>query len=421
MTSWFDRKNIKLPFVLDVSHSLFTKGITTAFGLAASIIVTRTLGPDMYGVYSLVIIWIGIILQLGLVGMHSSNSYYVALERSKLGVLLGNSTVFMLLVTAIVALFLIAARFVIHIPLGLPEDRFIWIIILGTLLSLANLVLQNLCIAIKKVQVNNYVLITAKTLGFGLLMYFYLTKNLTVNAALIVFLTEIFLTISYLFPYLMKSESGSMTLSRNQFNESIKYGFRAYLVSIFGFLVIRSDVFLVKYFLDFEQVGFYSVAVKFSDQVQILSATIAGILMPRLTMISDINMKKYRTKQVVKVVAIILLFCIAPFLLFGREIILLLFGDEFLPSVLTLRILLVAVSFLSIQTLLAQFLASEGLPVQLIYIWGVAFAVNLGLNLVLIPKIGIEGAAISSLISYALVLITVFFYLRKTYIGKSSA
>jgi len=411
-----NKKNLKLPFVYDVSHSLVTKGITISVGIAASIIVTRTLGPELKGVYSIVLTWVSILLQLSLFGLYSSNSYFVALNREKLKTLLANSVAFILVVGTLIAAFLLASRHIFHIPLGLPEDNLVVIIIIGAFLSMGNIVLQNLSIAIKKVNINNYVLVTAKVVSFSFLLYFYLNDLLIVQNALIVYLIELLIMVGVLIPFLNSQDGIPWKLDFQQFKLSFSYGFRVYMATILAFLVIRSDIFLIKHFLDFKEVGYYSTAVQMTDQVSVISATIAGILMPRLTMIDNIAEKKYRTKQVVRGISLMLLVVVLPLFILAEEIIVLLFSEAFLPSVLSLRILLVATAFLSLQTILVQFLASEGFPKMIVVFWLVAFVVNIVLNVILIQSHGIEGAAISSLISYFAVLLMVYFYVKKQYI-----
>jgi O-antigen/teichoic acid export membrane protein len=409
-------KNLKLPFVRDVIHSLGTKGITLALGLVASIIVTRTLGPELKGVYAIVITWVGIVMQISLFGLHASNSYYVALDRSKLKTLMANSLAFILVTCSIIGLLLLSARFIFKIPLGLPADNLLYVIILGSYLSMGNIILQNFSIAIKKVNTNNYVLIGAKALSVMLLVYFYLTDTLTVQNALLAFLLELLAIVSVLLPFLKGQDFEKFKLNLSQFKDSFSYGFRVYLSVILAFMVVRSDIFWVKYFLDFEQVGYYSTSVQITDQVSAVSAIIAGILMPRLTMIKDLEEKKFRTKQVVRVLLLMMAVIILPIIIFAPQIIFILFGESFLPCVPSLRLLLVATSFLSLQTILVQFLASEGFPKVIIYIWFGAFILNLGLNYILIPTQGIEGAAIASLISYFLVFVAVYLVVKKRYV-----
>jgi O-antigen/teichoic acid export membrane protein len=48
-------------------------------------------------------------------------------------------------------------------------------------------------------------------------------------------------------------------------------------------------------------------------------------------------------------------------------------------------------------------------------IWGLAASVNLSLNILIVPQIGILGAAITTLIAYALVLVLVAYYSFKEF------
>jgi len=66
--------------------------------------------------------------------------------------------------------------------------------------------------------------------------------------------------------------------------------------------------------------------------------------------------------------------------------------------------------FLSLETVLGQFLAAIGMPMRLVYFWLLCFLVNLVLNIMWIPIYGEIGAAYASVISYLSIFILVFIY-----------
>ena len=71
---------------------------------------------------------------------------------------------------------------------------------------------------------------------------------------------------------------------------------------------------------------------------------------------------------------------------------------------LVFKILLLAVSILSLESILAQYYATIGKIKFLIYYWVIALCINVTLNYFWIPDYGIEGASWASLISYSLML-----------------
>ena len=87
---------------------------------------------------------------------------------------------------------------------------------------------------------------------------------------------------------------------------------------------------------------------------------------------------------------------------FGEEIIQLIFGNGFEPSIPVLKILAVAAVFMGVVKSLGSLYAAAGrVEVNLFITTLVTFA-NILLNLLWIPRFGIMGAAFASLFSYSL-------------------
>lgn len=65
------------------------------------------------------------------------------------------------------------------------------------------------------------------------------------------------------------------------------------------------------------------------------------------------------------------------------------------------------------HTLLMNAIAATGLPVTLLYAFATVALLNVGLNVTLIPLLGIVGAALTSSLSYGMMLlVSVYFYRR---------
>jgi O-antigen/teichoic acid export membrane protein len=176
-----------------------------------------------------------------------------------------------------------------------------------------------------------------------------------------------------------------------------------------SFLVVRSDIFLVKYFLSNESAGYYSSAVQITDQIQFFGVVVASLLMPKLSAEKD-PWERFRLnkRSFNHLLVIMTLGCLAAFVL-AKYLVLLLFGGEILPTILPFRVLLPAIFFLALETSLAQYLASIGLPMKLAWAWIITFAINVGLNFYLIPEYGEVGAAISSVVSYCFIFVYVLY------------
>src|SRR5690606_12235426 len=78
------------------------------------------------------------------------------------------------------------------------------------------------------------------------------------------------------------------------------------------------------------------------------------------------------------------------------------FGREYLPAIsITLVLLFSAIFMVPFKSLNAD-LAGEGKPKYAIFTMFPSVLLNIGLNLLLIPKMGAVGAAVSTMLSYIL-------------------
>jgi O-antigen/teichoic acid export membrane protein len=91
----------------------------------------------------------------------------------------------------------------------------------------------------------------------------------------------------------------------------------------------------------------------------------------------------------------------------------LLYGQEFLPAVRPLWILLPGVVALSICKVLANEMTGRGRPKISLLASVITLGVNIPLNLILIPQMGMNGGAIATSVAYIVSsIIVLLFFIR---------
>jgi O-antigen/teichoic acid export membrane protein len=91
----------------------------------------------------------------------------------------------------------------------------------------------------------------------------------------------------------------------------------------------------------------------------------------------------------------------------------LIYGPAFAGAPSLVWVLLPGVFFWGVQMALVQFFVGTGLPKLIPAMWVATLALNVVLNLLLVPKFGARGAALVSTISYALIFGAVFIRFRQ--------
>ena len=190
---------------------------------------------------------------------------------------------------------------------------------------------------------------------------------------------------------------------------------------IFSVLYFRLDIVMLQLMTDEKVVGFYSAAYKLFEVSIVLPTSIMLVLFPTLVeeYHSDLLQFKKSSKKALGV------FCLigggVALILWGFSsgIITIVFGDEFFPSIAVLNILSGAIFLFFLNFLLSNLLISSGR--ETINTWNLvgATVLNIILNLALIPQYGAIGAAWSTLFCEAVLILGLGIEVRKS--GNSNS
>lgn len=196
------------------------------------------------------------------------------------------------------------------------------------------------------------------------------------------------------------------------------YGFRVFLSSLFIMLLIRADIVLIKHFLDFSEVGIYSLAAHIVDFIQIASNLVGGLLFVKLSDIEDDISKWLLLKKTLLIFFFFITLANLGFGLIGKPVMQIMFGADFVPVYYVYFWLMPAAYGLSFGSLFNNYLNSKGFPIISIILPAIALVLNITLNMLLIPTMGINGAALATSISYFLWFLLIVYFEQRDSKGK---
>jgi O-antigen/teichoic acid export membrane protein len=393
------RSTFSSDFFHKVAETFATRILLIGIGLVTSVIVARCLGPEGRGLYAVAATIGAIGVQFGNVGLHASNTYYAARDRKLLPALVGNTIV----VSFGFGSLGIALTWIIFFfwPNLAPVHGLLLILsLIWVPFGLAYLLLQNLLLGIQKVRSYNKIELATKILGLGLLGLVIFIRNVTAEMVFLAGLVALVISFIWALGRLLTLINNHPFPSFLLFKENIRYGLKAYLAAFFAFLVLRSDLLIVKYFLGPEQAGYYSVAVSMAEMIYMLPVVVGTILFPKLSVLTDIREKWFLARKISfnTGIGMVLVLAIAGFL--AEPIVLVLYGKTFLPSLSAFLWLLPGMLFLGVETVAVQYLNSMGFPITVVIMWILTSVLNVGLNIWAIPVYGIVGASMVSSLSY---------------------
>lgn len=196
---------------------------------------------------------------------------------------------------------------------------------------------------------------------------------------------------------------------------TLYYGLRGQVGNLATFFTYRFDVFIVNCFLQPDQLGFYALGVVVSEAIWQVPQAVASALFPR-TARTDLENATDFTCYVLRQLFFITSVCGAVVAITCPLVIPLVFGASFRPSIAVIWWILPGTIALSLGKVACADLAGRGKNGYSSVFALVSFALTVGLDWLLIPRMGILGAAIASSIAYTanstLILVALRFELK---------
>jgi O-antigen/teichoic acid export membrane protein len=387
-------------------------------GLAmiAGILVARHFGASAKGTLSVLLALGSTAVLLGSLGVHNSSVYTLATRVDERDSILSNvlalaaiggvitfvvlSGVVVLLKTALIGP--IAVSIFLVFAISLPFNYF-------------NQFAQRAALGLGNARLYNLPYFTE---GIGLVLGVLATMALFGNRVLplVVFrvATEV-LTSAVFCVWFMRRVRLRFKLRTALLRDQIALGLRSYAATLFWLVLLQGDLVLCNHYVGSAETGVYSVSVSLGLPITMTSAVVGPLLYQRSagepnrpTRIANAN-RLMRLLTPLVLGACVLLAALTPVL------VPLLYGQAFRGAIVALLILLPGLFALTLETAIMNFLGGEGYPRIVVLAPSVGLVINFGLNLFVIPRWGIDGAACTSSAAYGLVYVMVLvYYLRST-------
>ena len=410
----------KKRFSHDVAWTVATRVLMIVNSVTAGIILARWLGAKGVGELAVINVSVATVVQFGSFGLPSSNTYFIAQDRSHFHAATINSFLFAALAGSLLAFALTAVAGIRPDWFGFVPPRLIQIASIAIPFQLLTLIGLNILLAVGKVRDFNLLDLASQSfvLVNALLVLFVFGLGLD---ALVKLNTAASVLISVVVSVLLVVFGRKLLRARWRpdtalLRRMISYGLKFHISILAGALIFRADLLVVNHVRGAEEAGIYSLAGQFALALMLLPSSIATLLFPRVTAEHDTTGKT--TSRITKRTAKIMLVCClgAVPVSFLLPVI---YGKAFADATTLLLILLPGVFLIGLESVLVQHFNALGLPRTIPIYWLVTLAVNLTLVFVLVPRLGSYGAAIASTVSYALIFGLVAYYFHAT-TGRSA-
>ncbi|MEK7065327.1 MAG: flippase, partial [Patescibacteria group bacterium] len=187
------------------------------------------------------------------------------------------------------------------------------------------------------------------------------------------------------------------------------------LTAIFTRLYAFADSILLSKLAGDEAVGWYSIPYKITFAFQFLPLALGASLFPRFSeyFVSDKQKLARSFEQGMKYLMLIVFPIAIGIGVLAHDIVITLYKEQFINSVLPLQILMVSLVFLFLSGPVSTLLNACDRQVTQTGIIGFVAITNITLNIFLIPRFGVVGAASAALVGNFLILAIGYYFAPK--------
>lgn len=204
--------------------------------------------------------------------------------------------------------------------------------------------------------------------------------------------------------------------------EMLKFGFPLQIQFMFGFAISRLDTLIVGSLLGTRGVAFYDIAKKIPDSLMQLYSVFISVYFPLIANVYATEKKEktdYVLNNSIRLVTFLAVFAALIIAFFGKNIIILLFSEEYLASYWVLVLLMIGLILEMVEGLLGYSLVAIGEPDKPLYISMMRAVGSVVGNLTILPILGYIGAAIIYILGILIALPFNIFFLRRKSISPN--
>jgi len=410
----------KEKFTLDVGWIFGSSIIVLLLHFLQKPIMARYLGPDGLGLFSMTTMIMGIAELVLLLGIDGALIKFVAEHKEnegKVSSLTSSAFITASIIGVISSLTLFLLSDTIASIFDMPLlSTLIKIYAIIFTFSLLSGIITSFLSGLREMRYNAFLRILRASFAMifivALLMAGFGPEGAIIGTSLAIF-AEVSVGLFFV------TKFTSFTLSEYKENTKTLASFGSRLVgaNMIGQIYQYVDVMMIGYFLNATEVGYYSVAISFSRFFWLVPRALATVAYPTISEYwakDNIRAISKLVDKSTKYTACILVFGGMAIVFFAEDVITILFTSEFLPAVIPLGILTFGTVISGIFRSVGGIFAGIEKVELVLRISAIGAVMAILLNLLLIPTLGLIGAALATTAVYILNATLTVYYLRRS-------
>jgi O-antigen/teichoic acid export membrane protein len=389
----------------------------TVFTLLATILVVRHLSAEEFGIFTLLGVVANFLAQLTGFGLDLSTTKFIAGSKDEhyKNQLVDSVVFFRLFTIVIIGLVSLFARNLLISFFGssLSLNFAICIPFLYFLTSsrpLLNSILQGFE-QFGKISLGDFI---ASFLNFILILIFVFMLGQGIFGLIYARLISESLSLTFLF--LSIPTKKSLAINLITIKKILIFGFPLQLNDILTFGYRRADSLIIGVLLGPAAIAYYEVARRIPDSLATFYSAFKSVYYPLMSNLFALGEKEKAEKMLnasTRLISLVVTFGALISLVFGKEVIGLIFSEKYLPSVPVFVLLMVGLTFTFLQYTLGYSLVAIGDSNKPVIVNAALATVSLITNVLIIPVRGVLGAAIANVVGNAIAVPFSILFLAK--------
>jgi len=398
-------RNIKLVFS--------TNALILLCGVLTSLLSAWALGPAGRGDLLVVMLWPPVCAMLVTFGLTQAHRYWVAKDPACVSMLFSNAILFSIVIGLLA---LAAGELIIPHLVGdrSPEVmRLVRIYLLNIPAALVQFLMIGLLEGGRRFGWAGASRLVTFVVQAAAYLVLWLLGRLTVETAAFSAMAGQFSAMGLAVFAVLREFHPTWKPGWQAWRNALHYGLRGYPGTVADFATLRMDQLLLGGLASSTAIGLYFVAVRLSEITAILASSVADAVMPEVAAAKRSEHADNLLARSLRLTVYTHLLVLLPLWLAAPHILRFVYGENFRSAGGTLRILLLASVVLTAGGIAISGLNGFGHPGLATIARVASAAITVVALLALLPRYGIAGAAMASLLGYSVMMSVAFIYLVK--------
>lgn len=377
----------------------------------------RYLGPETYGIFGVVLALMSTTTLILISGFPDAVSKYIAEDNSRLSSIVYTSRrIQVLLSTVIFALYFGLAGVIANL---FHDPRLILYIRISAFSIPLYAIYQVYCAGylngLRLFSKQSKIMILSSLVRIGIVLAL-VFLGLSIKGAIIGYLCAAMVGLLLSWHYLGPVGKSSVKF---EWSKLIKFGIPATLFAAMLYLIISIDLFAVKAIIREDvDTSYYTSASTIAKTPYFIFTGLAVALLPSISRATSMNDNQLAASYINQSIRYMLILLIPGILLISAtasDLVSLVYSSEYIEASGPLSILIFGCAFLAVFLVLSHIIMGSGKPNVVFGIASPLVAVDIVLNIVLVPDYGLIGAAWATTLTALIGMIITAIYISKRF------